>query len=380
MTMTEKETSVFSGGPFPILIGGDPFSSRQWYQPNTYYQILEVKPSAKEKNSRDGKYISTSILVKQRGTGDNHEPKPDSFDDFELDDCTIKNLKDHPRNGDNNKLSSHLPSPGVTFPKGFIDALINTNSNQTELTNNQTELTNFYQPIRSILYSRKISQLIAKTWWCYLEAKAQGLLDKFTAGEWDDILQSKTVDGQYILDGLIARQIFLFGGGSPPDEIKGDAEILISKPGDESVNQARFLILATSKSWQGISLSLLLAGQAYYKVGDKYHQISQPILSTGQIVSQYSHDVDWGTFKGDIKEIIVSQEKPWITYEVVLPYPPIPKEVEPGDVKKWADAKDDPDAEDAHREFPFYNKIKDEYLIDVKYFRPPYPYIPLSCT
>lgn len=350
--------------------GGEPLKPKQWYQSDTYYQILYLEPSGQEKK-RDPQNITTNILARQRGTGTTKNAKPDSFDDFELDRETIEKLKDYPRQGDDNKLSSYLPSPGVVFPKGFINSLSKKNE-QTELDNFQTELGNFYNTMRILLHSRKLSQLIAKTWWSYLQAtkKDPTLWDKFTAGEWDDIDSD-------ILDGLIAREIFLFAGGDPPDnpDDPKNPHIYIPLKGTKpTTERARFLIFPSSKSWQGISLSLLLAGQAYYKIGDKYHQISQSILSTGEIVFQYSLEVDWTKFSGDIKELLLSHEKPFVAYQVVIPYPPIPSDIDQNNVEKWAYAKEE------GGDFPFYKKKNNDYLMDVEYFSSPYPYIPLSCT
>lgn len=361
-----------------MTIVGSPCPQKQgqWYKHNTYYQILEVNPVAEKEKNREDQKIFTTVVTKQRGdksTEDNEE----YFYGYFLDEDTRKKLQEYPRKGDDNRLSSYLPSSGVVFSEDFFNSLSQNESKKVE----QNELNNFYHPMRTILYSRKISQLIAKTWWSYLKAKESNLFNDFTLGNWDKIIKykDKDVDGIYILDGLIAREIFLFAGASPPDKIHGDPEILIRKPEVKAVDKARFIILPTSKSWQGISLSLLLAGQAYYQIEEegkkKYHQISQPILSTGQIVDEYSHEVDWNSFHGDIQEIIVSQEKPWIAYKVVLPYPPIPKDAKEENLKKWADAEDD------DGDLPFYRKTEDnQYLIDVNYFRPPYPYIPLSCT
>lgn len=342
--------------------------SKQWYQASTYYQILYVEP-AQEYNKREAQNLTTTILVKERGSDSEQEKindvHSDNFAGFELDQKTIDKLKDYPREGDKEKLSSYLPSPGVMFPEGFMEALRNEKSQQIE----QTELGNFYQPIRSLLYSRKISQLIAKTWWCYLEAKDNGSWQQFIAGNWESIDSN-------ILDGLIAREIFLFAGGNPPDNPDPDNPHIYhrAKLREETEDKTRFLILPTSKSWQGISLALLLAGQAYYKIGDKYHQISQPILSTGEIVSKYCLEVDWARFSGDIKELLVSQKKPWVAYNVVLPYPPIPADVDRNHLKNWAEA------EDEHGDFPFYQKDAERYLMDVDYFRSPYSYVPLSCS
>lgn len=347
----------------------DPMPANQAFSNSTYYQILYVEFSKQKKE------IITTILTKPRGnvTKQTQAEKnhPESFNQFVLDEQTVKKLKDYRRKEDNpednpeDQLSSYLPSPGVIFPKDFIDSLFTQK-------NDQTELGNFYISMRTLLHARKLSQLIAKTWWSYLAAKenSSNLWDKFTAGEWDAIEPD-------ILDGLIAREIFLFGGGNPPNNIENEKVYLPLKPREILPEQepARFMILPTSKCWQGISLSLLLAGQAYYKIGDKYHQISQPIFSTGEIVLNYSLEVDWNKFTGDIKEIIISNEKPWVAYHAVIPYPPIPDSVVPDNIKKWANAEDD------GGELPFYSKDKDgKYLIDVEYFRSPYSYIPFTCT
>ncbi|MDZ8188809.1 MAG: hypothetical protein RMX96_28650 [Nostoc sp. ChiSLP02] len=342
----------------------DPIPPEQAFFDNTYYQILLVdRPTEKNKK------ITTNILIRTRGdvkqkpqTKEND--RPESFNDFLLDEQTVNKLKDYRRKEDDpeDRLSSYLPSPGITFPKAFIDSVF------TEK-NDQTELGNFYIPMRTLLHARKLSQLIAKTWWSYLAAKEKDLLGKFTAGEWDTIEPD-------ILDGLIAREIFLFGGGEPPNEIENEEVYLPLKLKDKTLEKPRFIISPNSKSWQGISLSLLLAGQAYYKRQDnnKYHQIAQPIFSTGEIALNYSLEVDWNKFTGDIKEIIISNEKPWVAYHAVIPYPPIPNDAKPDEIKEWAYAEDDGE------EFPFYSKKDGKYLIDVEYFRSPYSYIPFTCS
>ncbi|MBV6623032.1 MAG: hypothetical protein KI793_08775 [Rivularia sp. (in: Bacteria)] len=349
----------------PMAGSPGPLSTQQWYKEDTYYQILLVEPSEKEKEAEN---ISRTVLAKKRGSGDKESLQSDSFDDFELDEYTINNLKIYPKNGDDDKLSAYLPSSGVVLADSLMDQL----SSQLESgKNQQTELGNFYVTMRTLLHSRKISQLIAKTWWTYLQVqeKEKQLWKKFTEGKWDDI-------DSYILDGLIAREIFLYGGANTLNHIENENIYLPLKSKEETKQKARFMILPTSRAWQGLSLSLLLAGQAYYKIGEKYHQISQPILSTDEITSKYSLEIDWNTFNGDIKEFIISHEKPWIAYQTVLPYPPIPTEAVAENLKEWAKAEDD------EKPFPFYIKSQEtnEYLVDVDYFRSPYPYIPLSCT
>ncbi|MBO3459868.1 hypothetical protein [Aetokthonos hydrillicola] len=313
-----------------------------------------------------------------------------SFNLFQLDEKTKKNLKGYPKTGGepDNLLSSYLPSPGVVFPPKFLKSLED---------DKEIKYGNFYVPMRTLLHSRKISQLIAKTWWSYMEARKteenSECWKNFVDGKWG------LIDSE-ILDGLIAREIFLFGGGDVPDKIEkpDNPDVYWPSRPEERCKNTRFIIFPGSKAWQGSCLSLLLAGQAYYdsyestgkysyerKRTGKYHQISQPILSTGEITDQYTLEVDWCSFNANIKEILISQEKPWVAYQVAIPYPPIPKEATEKEVREWAYAKEDPEKAEKDPEkggnFPFF--IRDtsgKYVADVKYFRSPYPYIPLSSS
>ncbi|MBP5972245.1 hypothetical protein HW132_05740 [Brasilonema sp. CT11] len=378
----------------------------QWYQPNTVYQILKVSNPSQEKEKEkkaEEKNIVTTIVVKERGNG-SAENRQNSFDQYALDDATITKLNDFPKVGNGKNISSYLPSSGVIFSEAFFKVLSKYTIQKAESTTNlqidisQVEISNFYQPMRTLLYSRKISQLISKTWWSYLEAKRnKEIWENFINGKWDEIIDSTInnqsgISGFDILDGLIAREIFLFGGADTPDYPDEDGTNFYKHLKDYSteVEQARFLILPSSRGWQGICLSLLLAGQAYYEIKGKYHQISQPIFSTGEITMLHSLEVDWGKFHGDIKELIIHHDKPWVGYHIVIPYPPIPFDAvqNPENLKKWAWAKEEYSDKDPvnERHFPFYIKYRkegettDKYLIDVDYFKPPYPYIPLSCS
>lgn len=393
------------------------FKSGEWYDENTHYQILLVKPG--NNNRSKGKYIETTIITAKRGKSSTEatnfsQNKERDFSEYKIDNDTKKKLKDYPRQGHEDYIGSYLPSSGVVFPAGFVKSLVaNPLSNQTTGQDVNSPysiigLDNFYDPIRTLLYSRKISQLIAKTWWTYLEAKKtvvkseDTLWKQFTKGRWDKIIKNQS--NSNILDGLIAREIFLLDSGSAPDYLE-PPNLNIYYPLHttpiNTLNQVesgedqkkKFLILPDSKAWQGIALSLLMTGQAYYEVKENneihYHQISQPILSTGEIIIKYAVDVSWNHFTGVQKELIVSPGTNSTSMQVIAPYPPIPSEdnLDPKDIKKWADAEDDvpftsqdkPDP-DKNEEFPFYIKRNEtEYLVDVKYFSPPYPYIPLSC-
>jgi hypothetical protein len=368
----------------------------QWYESNTVYQILEVKNPPKQGREEE-KNICTTIVAKERGSGwqDTPQEEEKNFDGDFLDSETISNLQKHSKigRGNGNTISSYLPSPGVIFSQGFINTLSDPKNKEFE----QIEITNFYHPMRTLLYSRKISQLISKTWWSYLEAQKNGgeIWKNFIHGEWNKIIESNNIStesnisGLDILDGLIAREIFLFGGADSPDKPDPNPQknyySLLKEPSNDT-GQAEFLIFPNNRAWQGIILSLLLAGQAYYKrtdkYSDKYHQISQPIFSTGEITMLHSLEVDWGKFHGDIQEIIIRHDKPWVGYHIVLPYPPIPDYADPDAIKKWGWAKEEysENVPQEERHFPFYKKDNDKYLIDVEYFKPPYPYIPLSCS
>lgn len=391
------------------MIVDGPFEAKDWLNKNAYYQVLLVEPynnPLKDNNPLKGKYIKTTILTAKRGdsspvVGDDEK----TFFNYKIDNYTKENLETNQASfGD--YIGNNLPSCGVVLPEQIIELLFPNNFllNQPVLIG----LNNVYDKIRTLLYTRKISQLIAKTWWTYLAAKKENSLWKqFTEGKWHEIIENPDNSSNYnmnILDGLIAREIFLLDPGVAPDYLDPPnldiyyplhtKERNISEKTNtlKDEKELRFLIFPDTKAWQGIALSLLMAGQAYYPVTEnneiRYHQICQPILSTGDIILKYAVDVSWNDFKGVQHELIVSPVNNSTFMQVIAPYPPIPSEenLAPEDIKKWADAKDDVSYEsqenpDPHKneEFPFYVKDKEKYLVDVKYFSPPYPYIPLSC-
>jgi hypothetical protein len=348
-----------------------PFVPSQWYADNTLYQILVVDYDKNVDLKDPRKILNTKLITKTRS----------EFNGYKLDLQTQKYLEGYPKakptsnNSGNTEdissaLSSYLPSPGVVFKKDFIKALSLVDSNQKI---DEFSLNNFYDPMRTLLHTRKISQLIAKTWDAYLGA-TEDIKRNFREGQWTEIDSD-------VLDGLIAREIFLFSNQSDVDTLDPDNlnNYYPLKAGGKPQEQAKFLISPASRGWQGISLNLLMAGQVYRKTTTEnkeyYHQISQPILSTGEIVTKYNLEVSWEKFDGDIKELKLSLDKLSSTYQVTIPYPPIPSETNLSreEIKKWANASD----EDG--DFPFYVKENGEYLLDVGYHSPPYPYIPLSC-
>ncbi|MDZ8077533.1 MAG: hypothetical protein RMZ69_05005 [Nostoc sp. ChiQUE01a] len=341
----------------------DPLEPGQWYNNNTYYQILLVAP---RQHKTEGQYIETTIVTKTRG----------EFKEYVIDQNTHDKLLAYPQHNSSepsNNIGSYLPSPGAVLAKDFVrDTLL---KNGSFLPQSSIEINNFYHPTQTLLQTRKISQLIAKTWHSYLKANEDNRLwHNFVNGQWDEIDSD-------MLDGLIAREIFFFDQISSPGHLEPDnLDIYYPLHSKFEYNEnARFLILPSSEAWQGITLSLLMAGQAYYrlKIDEEiyYHQICQPILSTGDITFRYGLEVDWHRFKGDIQEKQLVPGKYSVSSKAIVPYPPIPSELNlpRENIKKWAEA------EDEEGELPFYYKQPDgKYSVDVQYFSPPYPYLPLS--
>ncbi|HIK05203.1 MAG TPA: hypothetical protein IGS40_10880 [Trichormus sp. M33_DOE_039] len=339
-------------------------AAKQWYNSDdTYYQILLVSPEQETKV----KYLKTKIIVKTRR----------DFYQYQLDDQTQEKLKIYyPDKPDT--IGSCLPSPGVVFPTDYLNLLLP----EQGVKNISSALNNIYETTQTLLQTRKISQLIAKTWHAYLTAKDEVKpWANFILGNWDDVNTDNNID---ILDDLISREIFFFDQEFSPDYLEPD-NLNIYYPLNQKhcqngkPDEDRFLILPSSEGWQGIALSLLMAGQAYYEIKQdgeiKYHQIAQPILSTGDIVFRYGLEVDWNNFKGNIQEMQLEPGKYSIASKATVPYPPIPSErnLSHSQIEEWATAQD----EDG--DLPFY--IKDEkgnYSLDVQYFTPPYPYLPLS--
>jgi hypothetical protein len=349
----------------------DPLNSGDWYSPETSYQILLITPRVQNNSHQlpPGPHIETTIITKTRGAFGSSE--------YELDHSSVKKLKklEYPHVGDADKIGSYLPSSGSVLASGFVKALMAQNpSVQQDFPS--VELNTFYSPIRNLLQTRQMSQLIAKTWDAYLEANKdhQYIWNQFTHGEWNHIKLD-------LLDGLVAREIFLITPNYPPDYLIPDNlnPYYPLKAKQDATEASRLLILPSSLAWQGIALSLLLAGQAYYKVGEpgqeQYHQIYPPILSTGEIVTEYSLEVSWDIFQGNVKEMSTSPTSNSLAARVVFPYPPIPSELNlPAQhIKTWAYASD------KDGDIPFYEQTdKGEYLVNVLYYTPPYPYIPLS--
>lgn len=358
----------------------DSLTPGQAYADNTYYQILEVELS--DSSSELLKNVIKNVKVVTRSRGE--------FKNYPLDGKTLHNLYDYPLlEGEDPKcLGSYLPSSGVYFPNDFIDAL--TTPNNTNINSRfQTPLGTFYRPYRTLLQTRKISQLIAKTWVTYVKNYKTGEDQPFdskgkfvhNSGFSKELLNNKN---SVSLDNQIAREIFL-SAMEPPNVVDNtgvpDWMYSVNYPYGQKppgAEDARYFILPSNECWHGIRLALLLAGQAYRKLPNgEYHQICPPILSTGEIVSIFSVEVDFNVFAGRITEYIGNEQLP-VPYSILtIPYPPIPSEqnLSRAHIENWADA------ELEGGELPFYTKLDHgQYLIQATHPHPPYPFLPVSMS
>ncbi len=320
------------------------------------------------------------------------------------------------------QIQDLLPSGGVEFPTAIYNVLAQ----------DFVRVANYYSTARCLLQTRKISQLIARSWWAhriytdYLKTD-QGN-PKFD-GNWADFLGSmdtylsknkqivtrltKTTDpGENeleetaldILDGLIARNILLTANASAIGIDQFQIEetdlpiyntaylypIKDQSPPIDSINtNDRMLVLPNSRSWNGIRLALLFAGQAFRNVykrnaegsysfkENKYYQICQPIMSTSEIVAHYSIEASMESFHGQIEEIPMGLYSDLPYLKTIIPYPPIPGEeqVKIEELEQWFLA------EDEDSECPFFIKNnEDQYTTGIQNATPPYPYIPISTS
>ena len=357
----------------------------------SYYQILVVEADTEDQSPKQHQKLFTR--------------KKKDFSDFLL--------ENPPQKQDN--ISQCLPSQGVTFP----------NKLEQSLCNDPVKIANFYPTARCLLQARKISQMISITWWAYriyenfLEDNNQQ--NSYSSGNWEKLLDDldqyikanpykvlgRNIDKPKevknivlnILDGIIAREIFLSANASPigMEVIPPDEPWIYDPSYDYSNNpdqdaESRMLILPNNRAWSGIRLALLFAGQAlrksykkqdgkYVKDDSKYHIICEPILSTAEIISHAALQSSIESYHGEIEEVPIglAYDLPYMVAKI--PYPPIPTEdqVKREQLEIWFNAEDD-DTDDDNK-YPFFSKDEDgKYTSTIKNPTPPFPYIPISTT
>lgn len=332
-----------------------------------WYQALFINPEPCNQNNKISQILDT------RGKSE--------FQKFELE--------------DGRTIADCFPSQGVKFPQELEEIFCK----------NPVVLSSYYTTVRCILQTRKISQLIAQSWWAdrlYNDFLKTSNKDDYQNGRWKCFLDSMDLflkENNYvhsaldILDGLLAREIFLTANASPRGitEINGnwkDINLSIYKSISEESRETIMVILPSSRCWTGVRLALLLAGQVFRKAykqeaetyvvqDNKYHQICQPIMSTTEIVSHYSIESSMESFHGQIEEIPIGLGFDLPYLKAIIPYPPIPSEdqVKREDLQKWFSATDD------DTELGFFCKNESgEYTTTIENPTPPYPYIPISTS
>ncbi|NES70448.1 MAG: hypothetical protein F6K24_37150 [Okeania sp. SIO2D1] len=279
--------------------------------------------------------------------------------------------------------------PGITED---IDHLPNEGVNMDEIMPWPTfkkandSFINQYFTIRRLLQSRKLSQLISKTW--QTEEDIQKFWQDKTILDGEDksvqaVARNAIIFNENLQNNIITK-LFLSANRLPDHQEWQNYHEL-------STFEQQTVITPYQENWRSICLNLLFCGQAYSLVDGSYRRVLNPILSTYEASCLYSFEVVWDKFLGTIEEIQkAGQDKPNPPYyRVSLPYPPRPNIEKEGEEKegllpteemitKWVNAEDlSPDDE----KLPFANeKWNPQTGIEIKYVTPPYPYLPMSCA
>lgn len=314
-------------------------------QSNQYFQILVVELT-EHGSSLNPSNIRTKLVTKRKK----------HFNDF-----PVINYNFEKKKWERDKtISARLPAKGVIVKEGFLP-IRNADSPQQYFEN-----LGKYPTVRFLLQTRKLSQLMAKTW----------LPKNYFNTHWEKDQV------------LCTREIFLSTNLKPDKFDPGWDEI------PTSGSDSDYIIKPDSLSQEGIRLSLLLTGQAYLWVPQGkysneiagYLPICPSIFSTYEIIYEYAWKLSWDTFyatRVDLAQPGVNARPPY--YEVTLGYPPKPPIDEfttltDSKIEAWVNASDE---DNGDTPFPFYPRKNDdgEYETDtVRYVIPPYPYIPMSCS
>ncbi|NER02621.1 MAG: hypothetical protein F6K17_08275 [Okeania sp. SIO3C4] len=277
--------------------------------------------------------------------------------------------------------STSLPSKGVKLNKDFF------NQDISALHKFSTSHT-----VRFLLQCRKLSQVLASIW---INDEEKNLKQKLIKKIFDAYNIIPNLEGKLFFvndEGKIKtltqrRRNFIEGIIERQEDIKeileeGGLEERIADNLESYKQDLSYVIKRSSVGYPSLSLSLLMSGQAYYYNTDSnnWEQICDPILSTYEIVWEYSFDVSWDTFYStriDLSESGLAQRLPYT--KVTISYPPRPDEfsLKHKHIKAWVNAKDYSEDED---NFPFYPpRDSDEWnSLKIKYVAPPYPYLPMS--
>ncbi|MDZ8260742.1 hypothetical protein [Nostoc sp. ChiQUE01b] len=271
---------------------------------------------------------------------------------------TKKNLLDMldpPKSSD----STLFPSKGTSIDKDFMSDI------PGELGDAQRST------VRFLKQARELSQRMAATW--LNEEKIPTDEDKIKIKLVRKILNSYN---------LPLDTYFVNDEGTLNNNPDGLEQLIMTAQAEG--NQDLYLIKREYVSYNSISLSLLLCGQAYYKNdNNEWTRIWEPIFSNYEIVYEYALDLSWDTYYATRKDIAqpgINQNPPYT--EVTLGYPPRPPEfnLTQEDIQRWVRAKEMPLTGEENSEFPFYPpKENGKFVSDqIRFVAPPFPYLPLS--
>ena len=289
-----------------------------------------------------------------------------------------------------------LPSKGAEVCSDFLNVC---GSNDSERAINLS----MYNPIRFMLQCRVLSQLITKTWLWKESKKNEPEYQKIFCIK--EILSRKFNESPNIL-------------WASDRYVKNETDMLehLQKYVKESKDKDFSLTinpLSNPIAYKTIQLALLLAGQAYLKIQGKWVSVLQePILSTYEIVMEYSFNVNFDSYTASRVDLVRGTEPPQPPYyQVEIPYPakPVSESLCEDRIKLWAEAPlwaekqlpltdgevsllsvdgkqplwvKEVGEDNIKNKLPFYPEKGNEDYSNKKlrYVNPPFAYIPLSCV
>ncbi|NEN92518.1 MAG: hypothetical protein F6K48_27895 [Okeania sp. SIO3H1] len=274
-----------------------------------------------------------------------------------------------------NENFANTPINSVFAPQNDECAAKNLSQNENKSVIQNSIETARYTTVRSLLQSRKLSQVITSTWLAQKDRKTE--------------LTKKIFDTCPTLP----ENVWILGADKQchDSHIKESVDKI-----EEQKELSSFIIRRDSTSYQSICLALLLAGQAYYKNGDKYELICDSIVSTYEIIWEFGFGLSWDDFYGSRRDVAEPGLNPAPPYNTItLPYPPKPDKdsLEQKNIEEWARAKDLVDRGEFDRawsgdpqyknyKYPFYplwNPSEQKWVGDeLKFIAPAYPYIALT--
>lgn len=321
----------------PLSPEPEGFNGVLWHD-NQYFQILII-----DINEESDPKFTTELVTKTKG-----EFREEDYNVITRDDKKEAWLTKDKKV----TIGESLPTSGAKVDPEFLEKI------SPEALRESQKST-----IRFFLQTRKVSQLVAKTWLSQKELEKLGKWEKIKI----DCIRSLILSCNLRPEEFDPEQ-FEFGN-------------------TENQDRYSYLIKPSMRNFNGIRLSLLLAGQAYIRVkeGDNvlgYLLVSDSVMSTYETVNEYSWQVSWDTFyasRVDLAQPGLNRTPPY--FDVTLAYPPRPdgNQVTDANLEKWGYAKEkEEDYADGDTKLYFYPE--DEKSVDLGYVVPPYPYIPMSCA